>query len=44
MMGRAVSDANAEQPDQQGFREGRTQSAAFLRFGPLFIQTMGVSL
>src|SRR5580692_12148483 len=36
MMGRAVSDANAEQPDQQGFREGRTQSAAFLRFGPPF--------
>ena len=34
MMGRAVSDDNAEQLDQQRFREGRTRkSAAFLRFG-----------
>ena len=37
MMGRAVSDDNAEQLDQQRFREGRTlKSAAFLRFGLLF--------
>jgi hypothetical protein len=37
MMGRAVSDDNAEQLDQQRFREGRTlESAAFLRFGQLF--------
>src|SRR5665213_908714 len=37
MMGRAVSDDNAEQPDQQRFREGRTRkSAAFSRFGGLF--------
>jgi acetylornithine/N-succinyldiaminopimelate aminotransferase len=36
MMGRAVSDDNAEQLDQQRFREGRTrESAAFLRFSPL---------
>jgi acetylornithine/N-succinyldiaminopimelate aminotransferase len=35
-MGRAVSDDNAEQLDQQRFREGRTrESAAFLRFGRL---------
>jgi hypothetical protein len=34
MKGRAVSDDNAEQLDQQRFREGRTlKSAAFLRFG-----------
>jgi acetylornithine/N-succinyldiaminopimelate aminotransferase len=34
MMGRAVSDDNAEALDQQRFREGRTlKSAAFLRFG-----------
>jgi acetylornithine/N-succinyldiaminopimelate aminotransferase len=34
MMGRAVSDDNAERIDQQRFREGRTlKSAAFLRFG-----------
>src|ERR1700687_4774075 len=34
MMGRAVSDDNAEQLDQQRFREGRTlKSAAFSRFG-----------
>jgi hypothetical protein len=33
MMGRAVSDDNAEQISQQRFREGRTPgSAAFLRF------------
>jgi hypothetical protein len=33
MMGRAVSDDNAEQLDQQRFREGRPlKSAAFLRF------------
>jgi acetylornithine/N-succinyldiaminopimelate aminotransferase len=39
MMGRAVSDDNAEQLDQQRFREGRTlKSAAFLRFGPPFTQ------
>jgi hypothetical protein len=37
MMGRAVSDDNAEQIDQQRFREGRTlKSAAFLRFAPFF--------
>jgi hypothetical protein len=37
MMGRAVSDDNAEQLDQQRFREGRTRkSAAFLRFGLRF--------
>jgi acetylornithine/N-succinyldiaminopimelate aminotransferase len=37
MMGRAVSDDNAEQLDQQRFREGRTrESAAFSRFGRLF--------
>jgi acetylornithine/N-succinyldiaminopimelate aminotransferase len=37
MMGRAVSDDNAEQLDQQRFREGRTRlSAAFSRFGRLF--------
>jgi hypothetical protein len=37
MMGRAVSDDNAEQLDQQRFREGRTRkSAAFLRFSPPF--------
>jgi hypothetical protein len=37
MMGRTVSDDNAEQPDQQRFREGRTlRSAAFSRFGQLF--------
>jgi hypothetical protein len=34
MMGRAVSDDNAEEIDQLSFREGRTlKSAAFLRFG-----------
>jgi hypothetical protein len=34
MKGRAVSDDNAEQLDQQRFREGRTlKSAAFLHFG-----------
>jgi acetylornithine/N-succinyldiaminopimelate aminotransferase len=39
MMGRAVSDDNAEQLDQQRFREGRTlKSAAFLRFGRFLIQ------
>jgi len=40
MMGRAVSDDNAEQLDQQRFREGRTlKSAAFLRFGhPQIVQ------
>jgi hypothetical protein len=39
MMGRAVSDDNAEQLDQQRFREGRTlKSAAFLRFNQSFIQ------
>jgi hypothetical protein len=38
MMGRAVSDDNAEQPDQLRFREGRTlKSAAFSRFGLPFI-------
>jgi acetylornithine/N-succinyldiaminopimelate aminotransferase len=37
MMGRAVSDDNAEQLDQQRFQEGRTlKSAAFSRFGPPF--------
>jgi acetylornithine/N-succinyldiaminopimelate aminotransferase len=40
MMGRAVSDDNAEQLDQQRFREGRTlKSAAFSRFGRLFPHT-----
>jgi acetylornithine/N-succinyldiaminopimelate aminotransferase len=35
MMGRAVSDDNAEQLDQQRFREGRTlKSAAFSHFAP----------
>jgi acetylornithine/N-succinyldiaminopimelate aminotransferase len=39
MMGRAVSDDNAERIDQHRFREGRTlKSAAFLRFGQPFIQ------
>jgi acetylornithine/N-succinyldiaminopimelate aminotransferase len=39
-MGRAVSDDNAEQIDQQRFREGRTlKSAAFSRFAPFFIAT-----
>jgi hypothetical protein len=43
MMGRAVSDDNAEQIDQQRFREGRTlKSAAFLRFGRPFNPTAGV--
>jgi acetylornithine/N-succinyldiaminopimelate aminotransferase len=37
MMGRAVSDDNAEQLDQQRFREGRTlKSAAFSRFATFF--------
>src|ERR1700730_1325370 len=40
MMGRAVSDDNAEQIDQQRFREGRTlKSAAFSRFRTIFIST-----
>src|SRR6266436_6068556 len=40
MMGRAVSDDNAEQIDQQRFREGRTlKSAAFSRFALFFIAT-----
>jgi hypothetical protein len=48
MMGRAVSDDNAEQLDQQRFREGRTlKSAAFSRFGlpshPKTVQPKGVS-
>jgi hypothetical protein len=33
MIVRAVSDDHAEPLDQQRFREGRTPSAAFLRFG-----------
>src|SRR5258707_8818571 len=38
MMGRAVSDDNAEQIDQQRSQEGRTlKSAAFSRFAPFFI-------
>jgi acetylornithine/N-succinyldiaminopimelate aminotransferase len=42
MMGRAVSDDNAEQLDQQRFREGRTlKSAAFSRFVTLFRQATG---
>jgi hypothetical protein len=42
MMGRAVSDDNAEQLDQQRFREGRTlKSAAFSRFVTLFQSTAG---
>jgi hypothetical protein len=37
MMGRAVSDDNAEQLGQQRFREGRTlKSAAFSRLAPFF--------
>jgi hypothetical protein len=37
MIVRAVSDDNADQLDQQRFREGRTlKSAAFSRFGPPF--------
>jgi hypothetical protein len=37
MMGRAVSDDNAEQLNQQRFREGRTRkSAAFSRSGSAF--------
>jgi hypothetical protein len=44
MMGRAVSDDNAEQIDQQRFREGRTlKSAAFLRFAQLSSQPQGSS-
>jgi hypothetical protein len=45
MMGRAVSDDNAEQLDQQRSREGRTlKIAAFSRFGPPFFnQRQGVS-
>jgi hypothetical protein len=44
MMGRAVSDDNAEQITQLRFREGRTlKSAAFSRFASLFIQPQGVS-
>jgi hypothetical protein len=40
MMGRAVSDDNAEQLDQQRFREGRTlKSAAFSRFVAVFHST-----
>jgi hypothetical protein len=39
-----MSDDNAEQLDQQRFREGRTQSAAFLRFDPpSSFKTTGVS-
>lgn len=39
MMGRAVSDDNAEQLNQQRFREGRTlKSAAFSRFVTFFNQ------
>src|SRR5258708_3565888 len=36
MMGRAVSDDNAEQLDQQRFREGRTQKCGLLAFWPAF--------
>jgi hypothetical protein len=40
MMGRAVSDDNAEQIDQQRFREGRTRKVRpSLRFSPLCIST-----
>jgi acetylornithine/N-succinyldiaminopimelate aminotransferase len=40
-MGCAMSDDNAEQLDQQRFREGRTlKSAAFSRFGQPFIQPL----
>src|SRR5712672_2154267 len=45
MMGRAVSDDNAEQPDQQRFREGRTlKSAAFSRFVTLFNQPREIAM
>jgi acetylornithine/N-succinyldiaminopimelate aminotransferase len=45
MMGRAVSDDNAEQPDQQRFREGRTlKSAAFSRFATLFNQPQEIAM
>src|SRR6195952_3233225 len=45
MMGRAVSDDNAEQPDQQRFREGRTlKSAAFSRFATLFNQPREIAM
>jgi hypothetical protein len=44
MMGRAVSDDNAETLDQQRFREGRTlKSAAFSRFVIHFTKPQGVS-
>jgi acetylornithine/N-succinyldiaminopimelate aminotransferase len=44
-MGRAVSDDNAEQPDQQRFREGRTlKSAAFSRFATLFNQPREIAM
>jgi hypothetical protein len=44
MMGRAVSDDNAEQLDQQRFREGRTlKGAAFSRFVTVFRKPQGVS-
>jgi acetylornithine/N-succinyldiaminopimelate aminotransferase len=36
MMGRAVSDDNAEQLDQQRFREGRTRKCGLLAFWPAF--------
>jgi acetylornithine/N-succinyldiaminopimelate aminotransferase len=41
MMGRAVSDDNAEQPDQQRFREGRTQKVRPSRvLAHFFISTL----
>jgi ribosomal protein S12 methylthiotransferase len=36
MMGRAVSDDNAEEIDQQRFREGRTRKCGLLAFRPAF--------
>jgi acetylornithine/N-succinyldiaminopimelate aminotransferase len=45
MMGRAVSDDNAEQLDQQRFREGRTlKSAAFSRFATLVNQPREIAM
>jgi acetylornithine/N-succinyldiaminopimelate aminotransferase len=42
MMGRAVSDDNAEQPDQQRFREGRTQKVRPSRvLSPFFVNAAG---
>jgi hypothetical protein len=41
MMGRAMSDDNAEQPDQQRFREGRTRKVRPSSvLSPFFIQPL----